>query len=119
MADAKRKRVAGGEPEEGGYVRLTPSVAKFMGGKRYCKESELTLHTLLSHERSMGEISECVQLVRVTVTTLDGKTTTHTLDSEHHEVRDSFEVSFYLFSTCNTPLNSPSQPEHGAQLNFR
>ena len=24
-----------------------------------------------------------------------------------------FEVSFYLFSTCNTPLNSPSQPEHG------
>ena len=51
MADAKRKRVAGGEPEEGGYVRLTPSVAKFMGGKRYCKESELTLHTLLSHER--------------------------------------------------------------------
>ena len=36
MADAKRKRVAGGEPEEGGYVRLTPSVAKFMGGKRYC-----------------------------------------------------------------------------------
>ena len=88
MADAKRKRVAGGEPEEGGYVRLTPSVAKFMGGKRYCKESELTLHTLLSHERSMGEISECAQLVRVTVTTLDGKTTTHTLDSEHHEVRD-------------------------------
>ena len=33
-------------------------------------------------------ISECVQLVRVTVTKLDGKTTTHTLDSEHHEVRD-------------------------------
>ena len=83
-----RKRVAGGEPEEGGYVRLTPSVAKFMGEKRYCKESELTLHTLLSHERSMGEISECVQLVRVTVATLDGKTTTHTLDSERHQVRD-------------------------------
>ena len=59
-----------------------------MGGKRYCKESELTLHALLSHERSMGEISECVQLVRVTVTTLDGKTTTHTLDSERHRVRD-------------------------------
>ena len=69
-------------------MRLTPSVAKFMGGKRYCKESELTLHTLLSHERSMGEISECVQLVRVTVATLDGKTTTHTLDSENHKVRD-------------------------------
>jgi hypothetical protein len=31
----------------------------------------------------------------------------------------SFEVSFYLFSTCNTPLNSPTQPEHGAQLDFR
>ena len=59
-----------------------------MGGKRYCKESELTRCRLLAYERSQGRISECVQLVRVTVTTLDGKTTTHTLDSEHHEVRD-------------------------------
>ena len=47
MADAKRKRAAGDEPEKGGYVRLAPSVAKFMGVK-YCKESELTLSRLLS-----------------------------------------------------------------------
>ena len=88
MADAKRKRAAGVEPEKGDYVRLSPSVEDFMGGKRYCKESELTRCRLLAYERSQGRISECVQLVRVTVTTLDGKTTTHTLDSEHHEVRD-------------------------------
>ena len=42
MADAKRKRAAGVEPEKGDYVRLSPSVEDFMGGKRYCKESELT-----------------------------------------------------------------------------
>ena len=88
MADAKRKRAAGVEPEKGDYVRLSPSVEDFMGGKRYCKESELTRCRLLAYERSQGRISECVQLVRVTVTTLDGKTTTHTLDSEHHTVRD-------------------------------
>ena len=82
MADAKRKRAAGGEPEKGDYVRLSPSVEDFMGGKRYCKESELTRCRLLAYERSHGRISECVQLVRVTVATLDGKTTTHTLDSE-------------------------------------
>ena len=51
MADAKRKRVAGGEPEKGGYVRLAPSVADFMGMK-YCKESELTLSTLLASTRA-------------------------------------------------------------------
>ena len=39
MADAKRKRAEGVEPEKGDYVRLSPSVADFMGGKRYCKES--------------------------------------------------------------------------------
>ena len=88
MPDAKRKRAAGGEPEEGDYVRLTPSLAKFMGGERYRKESELTLSRLLAYERSKGRISECLQLVRVKVTTLDGKTATHTLDSEHHTVRD-------------------------------
>ena len=49
MADAKRKRVAGGEPEEGGYVRLAPSVAKFMGGKRYCKEPELDSISLVPY----------------------------------------------------------------------
>ena len=87
MADAKRKRVEGGEPEKGGYVRLAPSVARFMGVK-YCKESELTLSSLLAYERSKGRISECLELVRITVTTLDGKTTAHTLDSEHHQVRD-------------------------------
>ena len=87
MADAKRKRAAGDEPEKGGYVRLAPSVAKFMGVK-YCKESELTLSRLLSYERSKGRISECLELVRITVTTLDGKTTTHTLGSDHHTVRD-------------------------------
>ena len=87
MADAKRKRAAGDEPEKGGYVRLAPSVAKFMGVK-YCKESELTLSMLLSYERSKGRISECLELVRITVTTLDGKTTTHTLGSDHHTVRD-------------------------------
>ena len=87
MADAKRKRAAGDEPEKGGYVRLAPSVAKFMG-VTYCKESELTLSRLLSYERSKGRISECLELVRITVTTLDGKTTTHTLDSEHHTVQD-------------------------------
>ena len=87
MADAKRKRAAGGEPEKGGYVRLAPSVAKFMGVK-YCKESELTLSRLLSYEGSKGRISECLELVRITVTTLDGKTTTHTLGSDHHSVRD-------------------------------
>ena len=66
MADAKRKRAAGDEPEkEGGYVRLAPSVAKFMGVK-YCKESELTLSRLLSYERSKGRISECLELVRIT-----------------------------------------------------
>ena len=68
MADAKRKRVAGVEPEKGDYVRLSPSVEDFMGGKRYCKESELTRCRLLAYERSQGRISECVQLVRVTVT---------------------------------------------------
>ena len=57
-------------------------------GVKYCKESELTLSRLLSYERSKGRISECLELVRITVTTLDGKTTTHTLDSEHHTVRD-------------------------------
>ena len=88
MADAKRKRAAGGEPEEDGYVRLAPSVAKFMGGKRYCKEPELTLCRLLAYGRSKGRISECLQLVRVTVTNLGGETTTHTLDSEDHKVRD-------------------------------
>ena len=84
MPDAKRKRAAGGESEEGDYVRLTPSLAKFMGGERYRKESELTLSRLLAYGRSKGRISECLQLVRVKVTTLDGKTATHTLDSEHH-----------------------------------
>ena len=74
MADAKRKRAAGVEPEKGDYVRLSPSVEDFMGGKRYCKESELTRCRLLAYERSQGRISECVQLVRVTVATLDGKT---------------------------------------------
>ena len=44
--------------------------------------------SLLSFEREKGKISECLELVRITVTTLDGKTTTHTLDSEHHQVRD-------------------------------
>ena len=68
MADAKRKRAAGVEPEEGDYVRLSPSVEDFMGGKRYCKESELTRCRLLAYERSKGRISECLQLVRVTVT---------------------------------------------------
>ena len=68
-------------------MRLAPSVARFMGVK-YCKESELTLSSLLAYERSKGRISECLELVRITVTTLDGKTTTHTLDSEHHTVRD-------------------------------
>ena len=87
MADAKRKRAAGDEPEKGGYVRLAPSVAKFMGMK-YCKESELTLSSLLAYEREKRRVSECLELVRITVTTLDGKTTTHTLDSEHHTVRD-------------------------------
>ena len=88
MPDAKRKRAAGGEPEEGDYVRLASSLAKFMGGERYRKESEPTLSRLLAYERSKGRISECLQLVRVKVTTLDGKTATHTLDSEHHTVRD-------------------------------
>ena len=88
MPDAKRKRAAGGEPEKGDYVRLSPSVEDFMGGKRYCKESELTRCRLLAYERSKGRISECLQLVRVTVTNLDGKTTTHTLDSERHQVGD-------------------------------
>ena len=36
MADAKRKRAAGVEPEEGDYVRLSPSVEDFMGGKLKC-----------------------------------------------------------------------------------
>ena len=88
MADAKRKRAAGVEPEKGDYVRLSPSVEDFMGGKRYCKESELTRCRLLAYERSQGRISECLQLVRVAVATLDGKKTTHTLDSENHKVRD-------------------------------
>ena len=55
MADAKRKRVAGGEPEKGGYVRLAPSVANFMDVE-YCKESELTLSRLLSYGRSKGRM---------------------------------------------------------------
>ena len=93
MPDAKRKRAAGGEPEGGDYVRLTPSLAKFMGGERYRKESELTLSRLLAYERSKGRISECLQLVRVTVTNLDGKTTTHTLDSERHQVARGLEIS--------------------------
>ena len=63
MTDAKRKRAAGGEPEKDGYVRLAPSVAKFMGGKRYCKESELTRSRLLAYERSKERVSECLQLV--------------------------------------------------------
>ena len=58
MADAKRKRAAGVEPEKGDYVRLSPSVEDFMGGKRYCKESELTRCRLLAYERSQGRISE-------------------------------------------------------------
>ena len=46
----------GGEPEEGGYVQLAPLVAKFMGGKRHCKELELTLCRLLAYdERSVGQ----------------------------------------------------------------
>ena len=38
------------------------SVEKFMGGKRHCKESELTLCRLLSYERSKGTVSECLEL---------------------------------------------------------
>ena len=34
MADAKRKRAAGDEPEKGGYVRLAPS----LGGEVYGRE---------------------------------------------------------------------------------
>ena len=88
MTDAKRKRAAGGEPEKDGYVRLAPSVREFMGGRRYCKESELTRSRLLAYERSKERVSGCLQLVRVTVTNLGGETTTHTLDSEDHKVRD-------------------------------
>ena len=119
MADAKRKRAAGDEPEKGGYVRLAPTVAKFMGMK-YCKESELTLSSLLAYEREKGRISECLELVRITVTTLDGKTTTHTLDSEHHTVRDlrflvekegGFEWHAQRFSyTPTAGASSPASP---------
>ena len=107
MPDAKRKRAAGGEPEEGDYVRLTPSLAKFMGGERYRKESELTLSRLLAYERSKGRISECLQLVRVKVTTLNGKTATHTRRGLQHAVPDPARVPTLPEKTERGRLSGP------------
>ena len=94
-----------------------------MGGKRYCKESELTRCRLLAYERSQGRISECVQLVRVTVTTLDGKTTTHTLDSEHHQVGDLKDlveekqgVEWYAQRFSYTPTAGEAAKDSGDYL---
>ena len=124
MADAKRKRAAGDEPEKGGYLRLAPPVAAFMGVK-YCKESEIDLPKLLSYEQSMGMISECLQLVRVTVTNLDGKTTTHTLDSERHQVgvgdlKDLVEekqgVEWYAQRFSYTPTAGEAAKDSGDYL---
>ena len=68
-------------------MRLAPSVAKFMGGKRYCKESELSRGVLLSCLRAKGEITR-VKLLSVKVTAMGGLSNEYTLESTNNKVTD-------------------------------
>ena len=92
MATPRGKKRARLEEEEGGSeeqevdLRLGKSLSKFMGGRRYCKQSELTHEVLLNYVKSTKEITE-VELIKVSVQGLCGLTFDVLMDTEQRQVR--------------------------------
>ena len=90
--DTTRQKRARLEEEEGGSeeqevdLRLGKSLSKFMGGRRYCKQSELTHEVLLNYVKSTKEITE-VELIKVSVQGLGGLTFDVLMDTEQRQVR--------------------------------
>ena len=92
MATPRGKKRARLEEEEGGSeeqemdLRLGKSLSKFMGGRRYCKQSELTHEVLLNYVKSTKEITE-VELITVSVQGLCGLTFDVLMDTGQRQVR--------------------------------
>ena len=77
----KRQRVdeenEGAETEEADtaprqLVKLPEEMRAAMGGRKYCKEEELTREVMLQYLKAKGEIKEVEGLVDVTVQTMTG-----------------------------------------------
>jgi len=66
-------------------VRLSDELGLLMGGRKYCKHSELTREVLIDFMKSKGDVSD-VSVIEISIQTLSGCHFSVAIDSEHNQV---------------------------------